>query len=196
MAILTGKYGAMAGTKLATSTRILSAAAILFATHSYADTSVDQIAEQAGLTKMTVYQHFKSKDRLFIACLRMRLERREAKLDQFFAGLSPDVDPVLALFEWLEDWLNPKNFRGCAFVKAVSELAMVVPEVLEVATEAKQKIRRRITVLAKNTGRTNPEELGQELALIFEGAQSLAFIEGSARPAQVAQRTARKLLAA
>lgn len=184
----------MGEAKIATSIRILSAAAVLFASNPYRDTSVDEIAEKAGLTKMTVYQHFKSKDRLFVACLRMRLERREAKLDQFFEGLRPDADRLLAIFDWLEDWLNPKNFQGCSFVKAVSELSAIVPEVREIAMEAKQKIRQRITTVAKTSGRTNSTELGQELALIFEGAQSLAFIEGSVRPAQVARRVAHKLL--
>jgi AcrR family transcriptional regulator len=186
----------MQETKVATSIRILSAAAELFGQKPYGDTSVDQIAESAGLTKMTVYQHFKSKDRLFIACLRLRLERREEKLDRFFKSLSPDADPLVAIFDWLEDWLDPHNFRGCAFVKAVSELSAILPEVHDVATEAKQRVRQRITTLAKASGRPDATEVGQELALLFEGAQSLAFIEGSARPAQTARRIARKLLAA
>lgn len=177
-----------------TSARILSAAVELFAGKPYSDISVDKIAEKAGLTKMTVYQHFKSKDQLFLACLRRRLKRRESRLDQFFETLKPNADPLLAMFDWLEDWLDPKNFRGCAFVKAASELSAVIPEVREIATEAKYKIRNRLIALAKNTGRPNAAELGRELALVCEGAQSLAFIEGSARPARVARKIAEALL--
>lgn len=174
--------------------RILQAAANLFATDAYANISVDQIAEKAGLTKMTVYQHFKSKDKLLMECLRMRLERREAKLDQFFANLGRDKDPLLAIFDWLEEWLDPKNFRGCAFIKAVNELSAAVPDVVAIATEAKRKVRERITSLAKASGRANSRELGRELALLFEGAQSLALVEGSAQPAKVARRIAHAIL--
>lgn len=184
----------MRSTKQATSARILAAAAGLFAANAYGDISVDSIASEAGTTKVTVYQHFGSKERLFLACLRMRLERREAMLDRFLAELPARSDPLLALFSWLETWLDPENFKGCAFVKAVNELAAVMPEVREIAADAKERIRQRITALAKASGRPHPAELAQELALVFEGAQSLALIERSARPARIARRIAEGLL--
>ncbi|HUX43722.1 MAG TPA: helix-turn-helix domain-containing protein, partial [Terracidiphilus sp.] len=52
-----------------TSERILAAATELFSGSAYSAVSVDEIARQAGLTKMTVYQHFKSKEQLFLECL-------------------------------------------------------------------------------------------------------------------------------
>ncbi|HET9107699.1 MAG TPA: TetR/AcrR family transcriptional regulator [Steroidobacteraceae bacterium] len=180
--------------KHATSERILAAAAGLFATNAYGEISVDEIAREAGTTKVTVYQHFGSKERLFLDCLRMRLERREAMLDRFFEQLPERSDPLLALFGWLEGWLDPRNFKGCAFVKAVNELSATVPEVRAIAADAKRRIGRRITALAQSSGRPRPAELAQELALIFEGAQSLALIEASARPARIARRIAEGLL--
>ncbi|MBW4053420.1 MAG: TetR/AcrR family transcriptional regulator [Proteobacteria bacterium] len=180
--------------KQATSERILAAAAALFATNAYGEIAVDEIARKAGTTKVTVYQHFGSKERLFLDCLRLRLERREAMLDRFFEQLPQRSDPLLALFGWLEGWLDPANFKGCAFVKAVNELSATVPEVREIAADAKRRISRRIAELAKSSGRRRPEKLAQELALIFEGAQSLALIEGSAHSARIARRLAEGLL--
>lgn len=182
--------------RMATTTRILSTAAELFSGHAYADVSVDQIARHAGITKMTLYQYFRSKDDLALECLRLRLTRREEKLDEFLASLDPRTEPLLAIFDWLEHWLDPKHFTGCSFVKAVNELSEVLPEVGEIAAEAKRKIRQRFAALAHRSGRARPGELGQELALLFEGAQSLALVEGSARPAQVAKRIAKYLLEA
>lgn len=184
----------MTARRLATTAKVLSSAAELFAAHAYADVSVDQIAQRAGVTKMTLYQHFRSKDDLALDCLRMRLSRREERLDQFLAGLDAGVDPLIAIFDWLDEWLDPKHFKGCAFVKAVNELAAVLPEVQVIAADAKQRIRQRFTALARRSGRPRPAELGQELALLFEGAQSLALIECSARPARVARQIARLLL--
>lgn len=186
----------MTGARIATTTRILTTAANLFSAQAYANVSVDQIAQRAGITKMTLYQHFRSKDALALECLRMRLARREEKLDRFLAGLASGADPLLAIFDWLEAWLDPKDFRGCSFVKAVNELSVVLPEVREIALEAKRRIRQRFAALARHSGRKRPKELAQELALLFEGAQSLALIEGSARPAQVAKRVATLLLQA
>lgn len=184
----------MISPKHATSERILAAAADLFAANAYSETSVEEIAHKAGLTKVTVYQHFGSKERLFLDCLLMRLERREARLDRFLERLPPASDPLIELFDWLESWLDPKNFKGCAFIKAVNELSAVMPRVNEIAADAKQRIRQRITALARVSGRPRAKELGEELALLFEGAQSLALIEGSARPARVARRIAAGLL--
>ncbi|HVC30446.1 MAG TPA: TetR/AcrR family transcriptional regulator [Steroidobacteraceae bacterium] len=184
----------MTPAKRATSERILAAAAGLFAANAYREISVDEIARAAGLTKVTVYQYFGSKEDLFLACLRMRLERREAMLDRFLERLPAASDPLLALFDWLEGWLDPANFKGCAFVKAVNELSAAVPEVRAIAADAKQRIGERITALARASGRPRPAELGQKLALLFEGAQSLALIEGSAHPARIARRIAAGLL--
>lgn len=180
----------MGAGKCETPAKILSAAADLFSRDAYACVSVDEVAEKAGCTKVTVYQHFKSKDHLLVESLRMRLARREARLDAFLEQLTPDSDPLLAVFDWLEEWIDPAHFRGCAFVKAVNELSAVVPEVRDVALEAKEKIADRFASLAKASGRTKSRELGQQLALIFEGAQSLALIQSSAHPASLARRIA------
>lgn len=155
---------------------------------------MDEIARKAGFTKMTVYQHFRSKDQLLLECLRERLERRERKLDQFVESLAPGADPVLAIFDWLEDWLDPRNFKGCAFVKAHHELSATVPEVREIASEAKEKLRVRLVSLARKSGRQHPAELGTELALLCEGAQSLSMIQGNAQPARVARQIASVLV--
>lgn len=185
----------MHGTRQATSDKILTAASELFSGNAYAAISVDEIANKAGLTKVTVYQHFKSKDNLVLACLRLRMKRRDAKLDQFLESLPSAMDPLLAVFDWLEGWLDPKTFRGCSFLKALNELVVAIPEVREIAQEAKQKMVRRLSDLAKISGRPNPDQLARQLALLLEGAQSTAVIEQSARPAQTARQVAQLILA-
>lgn len=186
----------MTAQRMATTTRIVNTAADLFSARAYADVSVDHIAQQAGITKMTFYQYFRSKNELALECLRMRLRRREEKLDKMLTELAPGANPLLAMFHWLEQSVNPAHFQGCSFVKAVNELSVVLPEVGEIALEAKKKIRDRFTALARSSGRERPNELAQELALLFEGAQSLAYIECSTRPAKVAKRVATLLLQA
>lgn len=179
---------------MATTARILTTAADLFSGRAYADVSIDHIAQQAGITKMTFYQYFRSKDELALECLRMRLKRREEQLDRLVSELDSGDDALLGIFDWLEKLVDPGQFQGCSFVKAVNELSVVLPEVRDIALEAKQKIRQRFAALARRSGRKHSDELAQELALLYEGAQSLALIECSARPAQVAKRAASKLL--
>lgn len=180
--------------RAATTTRLLATAAELFSGRAYSSVTVDQIAQQTGVTKMTFYQHFQSKGALALDCLRMRLSRREEMLDAVQAGLGPQADPILAIFDWLEEWVDPKHFTGCAFVKAVNELSAELPQVQEIAFEAKQRIRDRFATHLRRSGRKHADELAQELAILFEGGQSLALVERSTRPVQVAKRVASTLL--
>lgn len=58
---------------------ILTSAMQLFARHGVVGSSIDQIAQAAGITKGAVYWHFDSKDALFDAILeRIRLRWQEA----------------------------------------------------------------------------------------------------------------------
>src|SRR5271163_4072370 len=57
---------------------ILEAAFIEFSRNSYAMTTLDQIAERAGVTKGTIYVYFENKEHLFISMVR---EITKAKFD-------------------------------------------------------------------------------------------------------------------
>src|ERR1700761_9713023 len=49
---------------------ILEAAFVEFSRNGYAMTTLDQIAERAGVTKGTIYVYFESKEHLFISMVR------------------------------------------------------------------------------------------------------------------------------
>ncbi|MGE5545465.1 MAG: TetR/AcrR family transcriptional regulator [Solirubrobacterales bacterium] len=57
-------------------TAVLDAAQHCFLEHGYAGTSMDMVAHMAGVSKATIYAHFKSKDELFGAIIRRRCERQ------------------------------------------------------------------------------------------------------------------------
>ena len=59
---------------LAKRAAILEAAKTLFTTHGFAGASMDQIAAEAGVSKLTVYSHFGDKDGLFAAAVRAHCE--------------------------------------------------------------------------------------------------------------------------
>jgi TetR/AcrR family transcriptional repressor of mexJK operon len=53
---------------------IISTAQRLFAESGFERTTIDAIAEMSGVTKMTIYNHFKSKEELFGATILSRVE--------------------------------------------------------------------------------------------------------------------------
>jgi TetR/AcrR family transcriptional repressor of mexJK operon len=55
---------------------ILAAAKRLFPVHGFEATGMDAIATEAGVSKLTVYSHYKDKESLFVAAVRARIEEQ------------------------------------------------------------------------------------------------------------------------
>lgn len=71
--------------------RIIQAAAELFLNQGYERTSMDQVAERAGVSKQTVYSHFGSKQTLFVASVENRCIANELFPTFYEQDLSPKV---------------------------------------------------------------------------------------------------------
>src|SRR5664279_5747333 len=88
----------MARSSDTTRERIISAASKLFYDQGIRAVSVDAVAEQAGLTKRTLYYHFRSKDDLVAAYLAGRDQPNLALFKQWFAekddGLPAQVERI------------------------------------------------------------------------------------------------------
>ncbi|MBW4039493.1 MAG: TetR/AcrR family transcriptional regulator [Acidobacteria bacterium] len=181
--------------KLQTTQKIVQSAADLFLDRGFYNVSMDLIAETAHITKVTVYQHFKSKEVLLLHCMRWRLESREAYLDIYLRERAPSKTQVLEVFDWMSQKADRGTFHGCAFLKATNEMGGTLAEVREIAAEAKQLIRKRLLALLRKSGVPQPDHLADTLALLLEGAQALSLIEQSNRPFQAARREACELLA-
>jgi AcrR family transcriptional regulator len=81
-----------------TRTRLLDAAAKVFAERGYQAASVDEIAAAAGLSKGAVYWNFASKDELFHALLEERIDRPIADTAEVLRTAPTDrpIDPEVA----------------------------------------------------------------------------------------------------
>lgn len=174
---------------------ILQAASELFLLHGFRNISVDCIASHAGTTKVTVYQHFKSKEDILLNCLTLRIDTREAALDERFSDPIPSPAILLDFFDWMETTARKGSFTGCAFTKALNEVAETLPEVRRIAQRSKRLLRERLVSLAIASGISEPEPLGDSLAILLEGAQTLSLIERKLRPFCSARTSAIKLLA-
>ena len=151
--------------------RVLSAAGSLFYREGIHATGVERIAQEAGVSKRTMYQHFPSKTQLVEAYLRRIHETggmpNEKALDT--VGTSPR-NRLLAIF----DSPPTDRFRGCPFHNAAVEAADHMPGVHDVVHEHKLQFIARLNEVAAEAGAKDPYELGHQLAVLFEGATSLA----------------------
>ena len=71
---------------------ILEVAEQLFANKGYNSVSINDIAQQAGVSKANIFHHFKSKEGLFMAVLKIACERSVQALD-----VAPAQSPVKSL---------------------------------------------------------------------------------------------------
>lgn len=179
---------------------LIEVALRLFYTRGYHATGIDKILAEAGVAKMTLYKHFRSKDELILAALR----RRDEVFRNWLMGAMDQAssDPrarLLAMFDALDDWFNGRalaalGFHGCAFIKAAGEFDDPDHPVHRACAEHKRMIVDYLAGLAKTAGASEPEALAEQLALLKEGAIITAQVRGLTDAAQQAKRVARTVI--
>lgn len=104
------------GRREATRRKLFEAAVTLVSEQGYGATTVDEIAERAGVAKGTVYYNFGGKDELYAALLEWGVTRLADTLRQAVPG--PEVEPRQALTEVLR--------AGVVFIGAHEALARLL----------------------------------------------------------------------
>src|SRR4051812_25467875 len=144
--------------------RILSASQQLFREQGINRTGMDQLCAVAEVSKRTAYQHFPSKDELVAEYLR-----------RFDPDVMPGVfdrtdltprERLLAAFE------IPASTPLCPYIAAAVELHDPEHPASQYARDYKTAIAARLTETAREAGATNPEQLGEQLALLIDGASA------------------------
>lgn len=172
--------------------RILGAAIDLFYRDGINATGVERLASEASVSKRTLYQHFSSKTAVVEEYLRTI---QQAVGDPIRPG--PDAagrtprERLLALF----GTPSPDGrMRGCPFHNAAVEAAAAMPEVHDIVQEHKQSCIRGLVRLAREAGATNPKLLGQQIAVLYEGAAALSTSLDDPAPWTHARKAAQTLI--
>lgn len=174
---------------------VLRAASELFYEEGFRAVGVDAIAERAGISKMTIYNHFGSKDELGAAYLL----RRDEGIRQFIEGRVSELateprERLLAIFDAFAEQVERDAFRGCHLINAFVELTDRDHPARRVAVEQNERWRAYVLELARAAGLSEAEEFGDQLFLLLEGALVTAVMERSKEPMRRARRAAELLL--
>jgi AcrR family transcriptional regulator len=172
--------------------RILDTAADLFYREGVRAVGVDRIAAEAGVAKMTLYYHFRSKDELVAAWLRRRDEEWMAWLEA--AVERRGGNRLLGVFDALHEWFERSDFRGCAFINTHAELGWSNPAAGEVIESHKRRLSEFLERVAREEGAAEPEALSRELLLLVEGAIVTASIQRDPAAADRAREVAAKAI--
>jgi AcrR family transcriptional regulator len=137
-------------------------------------TGVDAIAKRAGVTKRTLYQHFRSKNELVAAALatadqpaieslRSAVERRVAR----------GARPIPALFATLERLFSQPSYQGCAFLNAGLEMHDADHPVRPVVLSHTDARRALVGDLARADG-IQDDAIIDAISLLVEAAFALS----------------------
>ena len=174
---------------------LLDAAIRLFCRNGIGVTGIDAIVAEAGLARMTLYNHFCSKDGLVAAALE---HEGAAWRAWFFAGLAQmDRGPrqrLLGVFDLLAEWFERDDYFGCALMNAVLEARNQDPVLLAITVAHKKPVLEQLQALAAAAGARHPESLAQQIDLLMNGAIVKAVFSREAHPAMEAKRVAEALL--
>jgi AcrR family transcriptional regulator len=89
--------------------RILTKAADLFMRYGIRSITMDEIANQLGISKKTIYQFFTDKDDMVSAVIEQEIKRNEAECIQFRDGAADAVHEIFLALEDLDEMLKYTN---------------------------------------------------------------------------------------
>lgn len=179
--------------------RILATAHDLFYRDGIRATGIDRLIAESGVTKVTFYRHFPSKNELVRAFLDLRHGRWMAWFVDALGRRgadrpAADGSSLLLLADVLQEWTEMPVFRGCAFINTVVEIADALPEVVGVSRVHKEEMTEVILQLLP-AGRQR-EALAQGAALAFDGAIVRAQMAANAAERRAAAEALRGVLSA
>jgi len=168
----------------------------VFYENGFHATGMDLLVARTGISKTSMYKHFRTKEDLILAALHLRDEqfrdwlfRRMKEL-----GATPRAQ-LLAMFDALREWFSEESFRGCMFIKASAEYQEVEDPIYAQSSEHKRLLISHFTELATMAGAAEPAILARKLLILKEGAIISAHLLHGENPAMDAKAVAKTLLA-
>jgi AcrR family transcriptional regulator len=170
--------------------QILVAATTAFARHGFADTSLDDIAEEAGVTRVLLYRHFDSKAELYRALLDRACTRLAERVgtDDFeddaipalLAAASDDPDAFRLLFRFAN---REREFRDltdslseASVDVAKRNLAKRIPDGpwLDWASRLIPTVTTEAVIAWLDAGRPDPDGAAERIRAVIHGISDAA----------------------
>lgn len=175
-------------TKSTARQRIIETGERLFYSQGVRTVGIDRIIAEAGVAKMTLYNHFASKNELILAVLQFRDE----KINRFFETaiqryVDQGMDRLQSFFAALKEWFESTDFRGCAFINAVVELADTSHPASIFSIEHKIEFHNMINEIVVETAGPKAAAISPAIALLVEGAIVSAVFEENSDSADIAR---------
>lgn len=176
--------------------RIIAAATKLFYSEGLRATSVDAVAEKAGVTKKTLYYHFQTKDELIAAYLASRDQPTLAYYERWFAETKGSTaDKVRGLFRSFAKSADTPNWRGCGFLRTIAELASTPGHpAIKAGAAHKKKFEAWMADTLGRDGVPDAESIARQIVILLDGAATVMLIHRDAAYVETAGDVAAHLV--
>lgn len=177
--------------------RIMQTAARLFYTQGYNLTGINQLIDEAGIAKPSLYNNYRSKTDVLLAYLdRQSLTLFDA-LEAHLNKIQGARNKIIGIFEYSIARNHATNFGGCPFLKINAEVAPSEKAVLERVQIIKSRFRdlffQLVTDLDDKKGFSD-RALADMLYFMLEGSRASASITKQIADMESAIATIKKII--
>lgn len=159
-------------------------------------TGMDLLSAETGISKTTMFKHFRTKEELILAVLRLRDQDFRNWLFRRMGEAGRPRAQLLAMFDALSEWFSEPGFRSCMFIKAASEYPDPDHPIHAQAAEHKRLLFLQLRDIVAEAGAPDPAALARALLLLKEGAIVTAHLGHERDPAGDAKAAAEALISA
>jgi AcrR family transcriptional regulator len=158
--------------------RIVAAASALFYREGIRAVSVDAVADKAGVTKRTLYYHFRSKDDLVAAYLAARDQPNLVLFKTWFDATPGDVAvKVRGIFRRLAASARHPKWRGCGFLRTSAELAnMPGHPAIRIGAAHKKKFEVWLATVFAAERIGAAQDLARQVLLLLDGSFAVVLL--------------------
>ena len=159
--------------------QIIQAADDLFYGEGIRSASMDAIAARAGVTKRTLYYHFRSKDDLIAAYLETRDQPNLALFKRWFAETEGSVaEKVEGIFRNLARSARHPKWKGCGFLRTSVELINLPGHPAVVAGRAhKKRVEDWLCLVFEQAGiGKDARQIARQVILLLDGAFAVVLL--------------------
>ena len=178
--------------------RILFCAMDLFYTEGFHAVGLDRILDGADVAKATFYNHFRSKDELIEATIRLR-DEWESEAFLRILKKKAGYDPrrlLLACFDVLDEWFTHPAYRGCLFLMAMTEYPLPHHPIHAAGARHYLVTEQEIERMASAAGARDAAGLARTWIVLIIGAVSAHLMARDIGAARIAKDLAERLLPA
>lgn len=178
--------------------RIIEAAGKLFYGEGIRAVSMDAVAEKAGVTKRTLYYHFRSKDDLIAAHLETRDQPNLALFRRWFDETNGDMaSKVEGIFRNLARSASYPKWKGCGFLRTSVELINLPGHPAILAGRAhKKRVEDWLCSVFEDAAAREARQLARQVILLLDGAFAVVLLHREPSYMETAGEAAARLIRA